>query len=339
MSAEPRVAGEVRRHVLRRRRRLLTVAFALLAAAFLVSAVTLTTGSYATPLRAVIEALTGSGDARTRFVLTELRLPRLGLALSVGAALGAAGALFQSLTGNPLGSPDVVGFTTGAATGALVAILLLPAGTVSPGAGAVLGGAVTALLVLLIGGTGPRLVLVGIGLAAFGTSVNAYLLTRAEVTDAQNAAVWLVGTLNGRGAQLSTVALLLVLLLPLALWCGRGLRLLENGELKAASLGIGIARQRAAAAVVAVALTGAAVAGAGPVVFVALAAPHLARRLTRIAAPLVATSALLGAVLLAAADLLAQRVVPGQQIPVGAMTGILGGVYLAVLLGRRGSSW
>ncbi|GHJ07033.1 ABC transporter permease [Micromonospora humidisoli] len=294
--------------------------------------VALASGRYATPPHDLWPVLTGGGDPGLRFVLFELRLPRIGTALAVGAALGAAGALFQSASRNPLGSPDIVGFTVGAATGALVVLLVLHDTRLTPAVGAVLGGAAVAGAALLLGGTGQRLILVGIGLSALLTSVNAYLLTRAEVTDAQNAAVWLVGSLNGSGTHLPLLLWALAALLPPAVLAARGLRLIENGGDKALSLGVPVRRQRLTATALAVALTAVGVAGAGPVGFVALAAPHLARRLTRVAAPLVTTSAVFGAVLLLAADQLAQRLVPGQQLPVGAVTGVVGGGYLALVL-------
>ncbi|GAA2223237.1 iron chelate uptake ABC transporter family permease subunit [Herbiconiux moechotypicola] len=293
--------------------------------------VAVSTGTAAISWGEVVSTLLGEGDERSRLVLFELRLPRLALALVVGGALAAAGALFQSMTRNPLGSPDLVGFTTGAATGALAALLLLPT-AVPAGAGAVVGGLAVAAVALALGGTGHRLVLVGIGLAALLTSVNAYLLTRADVTEAQSAAVWLVGSLNGRTAYLPMTAIAVAVLLVPAALLSRSLAVMELGDDKADSLGIAPARMRVVVVVVAIGLTAAAVAAAGPIAFVALAAPQLARRAARAARPLVLTSALLGAVLLLASDLLAQRVLAPQQLPVGAATGVLGGVYLAVVL-------
>ncbi|PZF85550.1 FecCD family ABC transporter permease [Micromonospora endophytica] len=318
----------LRRHT---RRAVLTCLVVLMLSAGLAVGA-LASGRYATPLADLWPVLTGGGDPGLRFVLLELRLPRIGTALTVGAALGGAGALFQSASRNPLGSPDIVGFTVGAATGALVVLLVLDGTSLTPAVGTALGGAAVAATALLLGGTGQRLILVGIGLSALLTSVNAYLLTRAEVTDAQNAAVWLVGSLNGSGAHLPLLLGALTVLLPLAVVVARGLRLIETGDEKALSLGVPVRRQRLTATALAVALTAVGVAGAGPVGFVALAAPHLARRVTRVAAPLVTTSAVLGAALLLAADQLAQRLIPGQQLPVGAVTGVLGGGYLALVL-------
>ncbi|BCJ57912.1 hypothetical protein Jiend_13340 [Micromonospora endophytica] len=208
----------LRRHT---RRAVLTCLVVLMLSAGLAVGA-LASGRYATPLADLWPVLTGGGDPGLRFVLLELRLPRIGTALTVGAALGGAGALFQSASRNPLGSPDIVGFTVGAATGALVVLLVLDGTSLTPAVGTALGGAAVAATALLLGGTGQRLILVGIGLSALLTSVNAYLLTRAEVTDAQNAAVWLVGSLNGSGAHLPLLLGALTVLLPLAVVVARG---------------------------------------------------------------------------------------------------------------------
>jgi iron complex transport system permease protein len=320
--------------------RALVVGVALLAGCLLVAAVTLSTGDYHVPLPDVIRVLGGGGTPAEHFVVESLRLPRLLTGLLVGAALGTGGALFQSLSRNPLGSPDVVGFDTGAATGALVVILLLhgSSGQIALGAGA--GGLATALAVYLLamrrGVHGGRLVLIGIAVSAMLVSVNSYLLTRASVTDAQSASVWLVGSLNGRGwEQVRPVALALLVLLPAAGALARPLRMLEMGDDTAAALGARPEPVRFAAIVVGVGLAAVATSSAGPIGFVALSAPQIARRLTGVPGPGVLGSALTGALLLSAADLAGQRVFPATQLPVGVMTGVIGGGYLAWLLARE----
>jgi iron complex transport system permease protein len=232
-----------------------------------------------------------------------------------------------------LGSPDIVGFDTGAATGALLVLLVWHGSAVA--AGAVAGGVGTALAVYLLamrrGVRGHRLILVGIGIAAMLSSVNAFLLTRADVTDAQSAATWLTGSLNGREwTDIRPILVALPILLPLALWLGRDLRMLELGDDTARALGVGAERTRLAAIVVGVGMTAVATACAGPVTFVALAAPQIGRRLTTSTGPTVLPAALTGAALLAGADLAARRLL----LPVGVLTGVLGGVYLAFLLRR-----
>jgi iron complex transport system permease protein len=322
------------------RRRSLIVCVVLALAAIAVGLVTLGTGDYPVSVPDTVRTLLGGGTAIQHFIVVGLRLPRLVTALLVGAALAIGGSLFQSLSRNPLGSPDIVGFNAGAATGALLVILVWHGSMAAISTGAGIAGVATALLVYLLamrrGVSGYRLILVGIGIAAMLESVNSYLLTRASLADAQSAAVWLTGSLNGRGwSQARPVALALVVLTPAAIVLARGLRLLEHGDDTARALGVQAERTRLLATVVGVGLSAVATAATGPIVFVALAAPQIARRLLGSAGPHVVASALTGALLLSASDLAAQRVLPSTQLPVGVTTGVLGGLYLAWLLSRE----
>ncbi|MGW4651188.1 FecCD family ABC transporter permease [Kitasatospora sp. NPDC004289] len=300
----------------------------------------LTVGDFPVPVSGVLDALLGSGPRGTRYVVTELRLPRVLTALLVGAALGLAGALFQTLARNPLGSPDVIGFTVGSATGALAVILVIGGSAASVAGGAVVGGLVTSAAVYLLarkgGAQSYRLVLVGIGVSSLLASLNAYLIARASFTDAQSAAVWLTGSLNARGWEhCGPLAVVLLVFLPAALVLGRSLRLLEMGDDTATALGIRAEPVRAGVVLVGVALTAAATAAAGPIPFVALIAPQAVRRLTRATGPNLLASALLGAVLLALSDLAAQRLLAPTQLPVGVFTGVVGGLYLVWLIARQ----
>lgn len=247
-------------------------------------------------------------------------------------------AIFQSLSRNPLGSPDLLGFTQGAATGVLTAIVLFGAGSLAAAGGAVAGGVVTGLLILMLtgrrGAHGQRLILVGIGVAAILTGVNGYLITKAELTEAARAVLWLTGSLDGRDwADAAPVLIALAVLMPLVMiGCGRQLRMLEMGDDAAHGLGVRIERVRLVLLAAAVLLAAFAAAAAGPVNFVALTAPQLARRLTRTPGPNLLPAACLGAAMLVAADFAGQRLFPGHQLPVGVVTGLLGGGYLVWLL-------
>ncbi|MFG3578045.1 FecCD family ABC transporter permease [Micromonospora chersina] len=325
---------------LRPRALLVGLAGTLLAVALAVLAVG--AGDYPIAPADVLRVLAGGGSPAERFIVTELRLPRLVTALAVGAALGLAGAVFQSLTRNPLGSPDVLGVTSGAATGALV-VVVLGGGSAALAGAAAAGGLATGLLLYALAGRhgvgGHRLVLIGIGVTAILTGVNGWLLTRAPLMDAARAALWLTGSLDGRGwaNALSVLGALAVLLPAVLLARAPALRLLEMGDDSAAGLGVPVRRVRVAALGAAVLLVSVAAAAAGPVSFLALTAPHLARRLTRAPGPNLLPSAVVGAALLIAADQLAQHAVAGRQLPVGVVTGVLGGGYLAWLLaGERG---
>lgn len=305
-----------------------------------VGVVTLSTGAYQVPLSRVVSTLTGHGTASEVFIVETLRLPRLTAGLLVGAALAVGGALFQSVSRNPLGSPDVVGFDTGAASGALLVILVWHGTDGQIALGALACGIGTALTVYLLamkrGVHGYRLILIGIGVAAMLMALNDYLLTRARVTDAQGAMLWLTGSLDGRGwDQVRPLALLMLCLTPAALRVGRGLRMLELGDDAARALGVRPERTRLIAVVVGVGMSAAATAAAGPIGFVALAAPQIARRLTRVPGPNVAASALTGALLLCLSDLAAQRLFGSFALPVGVMTAAVGGIYLAGLLSTQ----
>jgi iron complex transport system permease protein len=305
-----------------------------------VAVVTLTTGDFPMPPREVIRTLFGGGSALEEFVLNTLRLPRLLTGLLVGAALAVGGATFQSVSRNPLGSPDIVGFTQGAATGALIVIVVLHGSNTQITLGALITGLATAIVVHLLamkrGVQGYRLILIGIGVAAMLTAANGYLITRANLADAQAAAVWLTGSLNGRDwSQVYPIAIALVVLLPIAMYLGRGLRMLELGDDTARALGVPAERVRVSAVLVGVSLAAIATASAGPIVFVALTAPQVTQRLTRAPGPNIVPTALTGALLLSASDLIAQRIFAAAQLPVGVVTGVLGGIYLAWLLSRE----
>ncbi|MGW0506168.1 FecCD family ABC transporter permease [Micromonospora sp. NPDC003241] len=292
-------------------------------------------GDYPMSPADVLRTLTGGGTSDEVFIVTELRLPRLVTGLAVGAALGVAGAVFQSLVRNPLGSPDILGFTQGAATGALV-VVVVGGGSAALAGAAATGGVLTGLLIYLIawrrGVHGYRLVLVGIGVSAILTGVNGYLLTRAPLMEAARAMLWLTGSLDGRDWSHATPLLAaLAVTVPVLLACGPALRMTELGDDAASGLGVRVHRLRMlllAAAVLLVALSAAA---AGPVSFVALTAPHLARRLTRAPGANLLPAAAIGALLIVTADQVALRALPGQ-LPVGVVTGVLGGGYLVWLL-------
>ncbi|MBK1783701.1 FecCD family ABC transporter permease [Prauserella cavernicola] len=318
-----------------RRPVLVTIALALgLAVVFVVS---LMVGDYPIAADRVLLALAGDGERLDRFFVLDVRLPRLLLAMTIGAALALAGAIFQRLSGNALGSPDIVGFNDGAATGALLVSLALSGAAVSAPLGAVLGGLVAAVLIYTLsyrGGVhGLRLILVGIGVSAMLASVRAYLISRSDLTVAQGALAWLIGNLNGLGwSQAQPVIIGVVSSMLVLALLSRRLGLLEMGDDRVAALGVPVQRTQVLLLLIAVSLTAFAVAYSGPIQFIALAAPQLARRLARTAGSALVTTALLGALLLASADLVAQRLFAPMQIPVGAATLVIGGAYLVWLL-------
>lgn len=320
--------------------RTLGVCLVLLAVAVVVALVTLASGEYQVPLPDVLRALLGQAEGRIHMVVVEWRLPRTALALILGGALGMGGAIFQSLTRNPLGSPDIIGFDAGAYTGALVVIILMGGSYYAVAGGALAGGLLTALLVYALaysrGVQGFRLIIVGIGVSAMLTSLNTWMLLRAKLEVAMAAAIWGAGTLNGLGLdRLGPAVLILGVLVPLALLMSRPMAQLELGDDAARALGVNAERTRLALLVLGVGLTATVTATAGPIGFVALAAPQLARRLTGSAGVSMLPSAAMGALLLAGADYLAQRAFAPTQLPVGIVTVSLGGVYFVWLLLRE----
>ncbi|MCL8012199.1 iron chelate uptake ABC transporter family permease subunit [Streptomyces sp. AS02] len=317
--------------------RALTAVVLLLLAALAASVLLIGTGDFPIAAGDVLRTLLGDGNAGQEFIVNELRLPRVLVGLLVGASLGLGGALFQALSRNPLGSPDILGLGQGATAGALVVIVLFSGDAGEVTAGALLGGLVTGLAIYLLawkrGVHGYRLVLVGIGMSAIMTAVNGYLLTKADLFDAARAVVWMTGSLSGRDwDQVTPLAALCVILVPLVLGNARALRMMEMGDDVSYALGVRVERVRMLLMLAAVLLTAAATAAAGPVSFVALTAPQLARRLTRSPGPNLLPSLCMGAALLVTADWVSQRVFGADQMPVGVVTGVLGGVYLLWLL-------
>lgn len=300
------------------------------------AAVTLTTGDYPLSLGQVWGALTGGGERVEQYVVLQVRLPRLAMALLVGAALGAAGAILQSLLRNPLASPELLGISGGASLAAVFALLTL--GITGPALPAIAfaGGLAASLLLLAAArgrAAGYRLILAGIGLAFFTAALIAFLMTRAQLQQTQSAVIWLTGTLSSTPWwQVAVLAVVWLAALPALYVSGRWLPILALGPDAAAGLGVRPGLARLVAVVVAVLLTAVTCAFAGPIAFVALCAPAIARPLIGHGSTALAPGALVGAVLLVFADLIAQFAIPGVSMPVGVVTGALGAVFLLWLL-------
>ncbi|MET8556513.1 iron chelate uptake ABC transporter family permease subunit [Streptomyces sp. NPDC004959] len=327
------------------RPRLLLTGSALAVGTFALFCWGLALGDYPVSLTGVVKALFGAGDAGTLGVVRDLRLPRALTGLLVGLAFGVSGAVFQTMTRNPLASPDMIGLTEGAGTAVVAAVVLGWTGGLGLSALGLLGALATALLVYALawkgGATGYRIILVGIGVSWICTSATDFLVARGNRFEAQAALGWLVGNLNGRTwGQVDTLALALVVLLPLSLGLGRWMRTLQLGDDVAAGLGTPVQPVRLALLLTGVGLVAFGTAAAGPVAFVALACPQIALRLAGTAAPPPLVSGLTGAFVVLGADLLAREAIPGTELPVGIVTGALGApvlLWLLIRVNRAGS--
>ncbi|GAA1646237.1 FecCD family ABC transporter permease [Actinoplanes couchii] len=308
----------------------LTLAIAVLAV------VALMTGSYHLGPGQVVAALTGGETGLVHDIVVDWRLPRVAAALLFGAALGVSGAIFQSMLRNPLADPGIIGFTEGSYTGALIVILVVDGTYAQLVGGALAGGMATALGVYLLayrqGVQGFRLIVVGIGASGMLASLNVWLILKAELEQAMAAAAWGAGSLNGVSwDQVVIGGACIAVLLPASGLLSRPMRQMELGDEAATSQGVRVPPVRLGLVVVGVALTATVTAASGPIVFVSLVAPQIARRLARTAGITLAPAALVGALLCLAADYIAQHVAP-TPLPVGIITVILGGGYLGRLL-------
>jgi iron complex transport system permease protein len=295
---------------------------------------------------AVLRTLVGTApDPRTELAVVEFRLPRTVAALVAGAALAVAGALTQTIARNPLASPDVLGVTAGASLGAVGVLVLAGGGAgglsgfaalVGMPVAAFAGGLLAGLAVFLLAWRGRvdgyRIVLVGLGISWLATSLVTWLLTLGDVTNAAQALTWMTGSLNGQEWSLVgplSLAALALLIASAALV--RPLSLAAFDDDTATGLGARLGATRSASLVTSVLLASLATVIAGPLGFVALAAPQIARLLVRAATPPFAASALTGSAMVLLADMLTARIFP-SPLPAGIGTALIGVPYLVWLL-------
>lgn len=326
-------------HVRRRTGWMAAATAALLLAVLLSLAV----GSREIPPSQVLDALLHGGTSQNAEVVRSLRVPRTVIGVMVGAALAVAGVVMQGVTRNPIAEPGILGVSQGASLGVVCAIAYAGVGTLSgyvwfafAGAGAA-AVAVYAVAARGRGGASPvKLALAGAAMNAFLASVVSGVLT----TDAQTLETyrfWQVGSLSGRDTDIIGMIwpfLAVGLLLVLAM--ARGLDALALGEDVAKGLGQNVALLRLTGALGATVLTGAAVAAAGPIAFVGLAVPHLARALVGTAHRWVLPmAALLGPVMILVSDVVGRIVFPPSEVPVAVMTSLIGVPFLVALVRRR----
>ncbi|WP_329180145.1 iron ABC transporter permease [Streptomyces decoyicus] len=319
-------------------RRSALAAVILVPLVLVLTALAVVASSTGMPLSQTLSGLLGTGDPGTVMIVRDFRLPRVVVGIMVGMALGIAGCLTQTLAGNRLATPDLIGVNEGATA----AVVASAAGSATGVAGAwwlgPLGAVAAAVVVVLCAGgagsRGYRVLVVGIGVSTFIGAVSDLIMSRENDNTAGGVFLWAVGSLNGRDESVGQPLLAaLLLLVPLALVAGHRLQLLRFDDDMAACLGVDLRRVRAVALALAVALAGIAVGIGGPIAFVALAAPVLAQRLSGPTRVPVLGSALAGAALITAADALG-RVAAPVEIPVGVVTSVLGGPFLLWVLLR-----
>lgn len=347
--------------------RVTSVTIVLAAAVLFAFCLSLSLGDFPVSLLDVLPAVFGHGSPDTELIVRDFRLPRALTGLLVGASFGLSGAMFQSLARNALASPDIIGITSGASASAVFVIVVLGGTGLFVSVSAFVGSLACALAIYALaykrGVSSYRLVLVGIGVGAVMAAVVDYVLTaEADIYDAQRAYVWLTGSLNGRSwDHVRPLAMALVVLIPLALLLARPLRALQLGDDTAKGIGLGVERSKLSLLVVGVALAAVATAAAGPIGFVAFVSPSIARRLAGHGHLALVPSALVGMLLVTLSDIVAREAFPpatlpraagaflgvlpgevlgfgtktgGTMLPVGVVTGIVGGPYLLWLLAR-----
>ena len=338
--------GARHRHPLRRRRLLgLTALLAVLVLAVLAG---IAIGTKVIPVGEVWGALTAPTGTENDIVIRSLRIPRTVLGALVGMALGLAGALVQGFTRNPLGDPGLLGVNSGAAFFVVVGIHLFGLTSLFGYVWFAFAGALVASVIVFVLGSGGRAGSVSGGatpvtLALAGAAVsfllqaltNAVVLTDADTLDAYR--FWNVGALAGRDASVAgQVVWFIVIGAVLALALAPALNALSLGEDVARSLGHSVQRTRLLGVLAITLLSGAATAACGPILFVGLVVPHVVRAFT---GPdhrwLLPASALAGAVLLLAADVLGRVLVRPGELQVGVVVALLGAPFFIALVRRR----
>lgn len=316
----------------RRRRALITGSLGALVFALLT--VNILLGSYTVTIPDFLAMVGGRTIPGASFIVMEAKLPQALLGLLAGASFGVAGAIFQSMLRNPLASPDIIGISYGASATAVAAVVLFGVRGAGVSVAAIIGALVVALLITVLargrGGTG--LILIGIGAAAFMQAAVTFLLSRADLRNAQDAMVWLSGSLNSANwERVAILAVALLFLLPLTAAGSHQLHGLTLGDDTASGLGFNVPRARLLLTIGGVLLAALPTAAAGPIAFVAFLSGPITKRLNGGVASL-PLAALVGAAIVLAANFAAVNAIPGISLPVGVVTGALGAPFLLWLL-------
>lgn len=329
-------------------RRVPFVALMLIAFTFIVLVMSISYGEYDISPLEVVQTMTHTLDEahpqyrQFNLVVFTFRLPRIWVAFMAGAALATSGAIMQGITRNPLADPYLLGVSGGAGLAAVAVIVLRDDVPMRYLQWLAFGGALTAAVVIYGlawkgGSSAPmRLILIGVAIAAIINALTTMILVSGQITQVQQAYVWLSGSVYGRTWQhVHLLAGWLVILLPVAFLSARWLNVLNMGDEPAKGLGMQVERQRGVLLILSVALAAGAVAVSGTIGFVGLVAPHVTRRLVGAGHEgLLPISALFGGALLVTADLIGRWVISPSEIPIGIVTAMIGAPYFLYLLYR-----
>ena len=314
----------------------------LLAALAAMSVVALAVGSAGYSVVEILRALFSGEKSTVRVIGMNLRLPRLLLAIMIGASLSAAGALLQSVMRNPLADPGTIGVSAGAGTAATTILLLFPAMTNAVPLFAFGGAALACFLIYSMawkGGVDPvRIILSGVAINAVLGAYNS-LLQMLHSDSLEGVLAFMNGSLSGRSwVQVRTLALYAGIGLVLAFLCIKSANILQLGDEMAKSLGVKVNLCRVCLSAVSAFLAAATVSVAGMIGFVGLVVPHIARLLVGSDyKAMLPTSVLLGALVLLTADTVGRTVVPGMEIPVGIVMSVTGGPFFLYMLRKKGN--
>ncbi len=320
----------------RRQRRFISVLLALGAITVILCMLALILGSTHYDLSTILQVLSGAEIKGAVFAIKTLRLPRMLAALIAGIAFGMAGSTFQTMLGNPLASPDIIGITSGSSVAAVLCILVFQMSGTAVSFVAVISGLLVALIIFVLskGGTfsGGRLILIGIGVQAMLNAVISFLVLRASQYDVPGALRWLSGNLSGKRLHELTPMAIVTALFGLIIVClNKHLSILSLGEKSAITLGVRTDVTRLLLVLSAVCLIAFSTAVTGPIAFIGFLSGPIAKKLVGAGVSNPLPAGLVGAVLVLGSDLIGQFAFD-VQLPVGVITGILGAPYLLFLL-------
>ena len=319
-----------------------SVVWLLLAAILAVLILTgIAVGSAGYSVKQIIDALLGKGDKVVRVVVVNLRLPRIVLAMIIGAALSSAGAILQAVMRNPLADPGTIGVSAGAGTAAITVLLIFPNLALSLPLFAFLGAALACALIYTMawkGGVDPvRIILSGVAVNSVLGGYNS-MLQLMNSDSLSGVLAFMNGSLSGMSwAHVRIMFVYAIIGLVLALLCIKHANALQLGDEMAKNLGINVSRSRICLSAVSAFLAAATVSVVGMIGFVGLVVPHISRMLVGSDyKAMLPTSMLLGSVVLLTADTVGRTIVPGMEIPVGVIMSVVGGPFFLYMLRKRG---